>query len=121
MLYLKKLVKSFFLFIILFIILSFLTTLFYHFNILSNNIYKIFELIVPIISLFISTFFLGKQSEKKGWLEGLKLGGIIILVFLTLASFLYNQNFSLKLTIYYIILLLVAASGGMIGINQKKD
>lgn len=121
MTYLKSLIKALLVFIISFFILTLLTTLFYHFNIVSNNIYKILKLIVPVISLFISTFVLGKNSKKKGWLEGMKLGGITILLFLTLASFLYNEDFTLKLTIYYIILLLVSASGGMIGINHKKD
>ena len=119
--YLKNLSKSYLTFIISFFILTLLTTILYHLSIISNNIYKILELIVPIISLFISSFILGKKVEKKGWLEGLKLGGITILLFLTLASFLYNEEFTLKLTIYYIILLLVSASGGMIGINHKKN
>ncbi len=121
MFYIKKIVKSLIIFFLSTLFLSFLITLLYHFNIMSNSIYTIFKFITPLFSLFLSSFIFGKQAEKRGWLEGIKIGGIVVLIFLIISSFLLNQDFSIKMMLYYIILLLSSLVGGMVGINRKKD
>lgn len=121
MFYLKKILKSLGITFFVILITAFFLTLLYYFNIISSNIYNIFTLIIPIISLLIGSMFLGKKSDKKGWLEGLKLGSITILLFLCFASIIFKSNFSIKLSIYYIILLLISIVGGMIGINHRKE
>ncbi len=121
MFYIKKLIQTLGVFLISTMILVFLITLFYYFDVFSNNIYNIFKFIIPSLTLLISTILFGKQAEKKGWLEGIKIGGVVILLFLTLSSLVNGSDFSLRMMIYYIILLLISAVGGMIGINRKKD
>ena len=50
------------------LILTFILTLFSYFNIISDKVVSIFKIIIPIISLFIGGFFIGKKSLRKGWL-----------------------------------------------------
>lgn len=73
---------------------------------------------IPILAMFTSGYKIGKSSEKKGYLEGIKIGGIIILNFLVLVLLL--DKFSLKSLLYYLILLLTSILSSMIGINRKK-
>ncbi len=119
--YIKNLLKSLLLTVGLLLFLILILTLFYHFDIISNNIYSIFKLIIPLLSLFVGAFTLGKKVTKRGWLEGLKLGGILIFLFFTISSIFFEGGFTLKLVLYDIILLIVSILGGMIGINKKQD
>ena len=84
-----------------------------------NLIYNAFKLIIPILSLFFTTIAFSKKAINKGYLEGLKIGCLNIIVFIIITS-LTKQGFSLRMTIYFIILLITSALGGMIGINQKE-
>jgi len=96
----------------------FILTLVNYFNLLSPSVVSILKLIIPLISIFTSGYQLGKKSEKKGYLEGLKIGGLIILVFWVLILFLYE--FVWKSLLYYLILLLTSIFSSMLGINRKK-
>lgn len=62
---------------------------------------------------------IGRKSSKKGYLEGLKLGGIIILSLL-LINLLFIRTFSLSILMYYLIILASSIIGSMIGINIKR-
>lgn len=120
MTYIKNLLKALLFNSLLILLLSFILTILYHTNIISNSIYRISCFIIPSITLFITTFLLGKKATKKGWLEGLKLGSLTILIFLIITS-TTATNISLKISLYYFILLLVSITGAMIGINQKSE
>ena len=74
--YLKNLGLSFIYIISIILILTFITTIFSYFNILNDKITSIIKIIIPIVSMFIGGFWIGKKSIKKGFLEGLKLGAI---------------------------------------------
>ena len=93
-------------------------TLVNYFNILSNKVVSVIRFIVPMLSMFVSSYKLGKMSDKKGYLEGLKFGGIVVLVFIGLVIVL--DEFSLRSILYYGILLLIAVMGSMFGISRKK-
>lgn len=93
-------------------------TLINYFDIMGNKLVAVMRFIIPMIAMLISSYRLGKMSDKKGYLEGLKLGGIIILIFMVLVILL--DKFSFKSLLYYGILLLTAVMGSMIGINRKK-
>lgn len=102
------------------LILTFILTLFSYFNIIGDKTVSIFKIIIPIISLFIGGFFIGKKSLRKGWLEGLKLS-LIFLVFLVIFEYLaLNQSFDIKNILYYLILSISSIFGSMIGISKKK-
>lgn len=100
------------------IIGSFLLNILYYFNIVNENIFNILKMIIIIISLFISGILLGKKSKKKGWLEGLKLSGIVIFIILII-NLIFIKEFNLQTIIYYIIILLSCVFGSMLGINKK--
>lgn len=118
--YLKNLGISL-LFIISFIlVLTFIGTLFNYIGLFNNTVIKIVKVIIPILSMFIGGFVIGKRQGKNGWLEGLKLS-LIFLVILTLFNYLgLNASFSLKSWIYYIILIVSTIFGSILGVNKFK-
>ncbi|HIT38320.1 MAG TPA: TIGR04086 family membrane protein [Candidatus Onthousia faecipullorum] len=116
--YLKKIGKvSLFTFISI-IILGLLLNTLYYFDIISNNVYNIAKMIIVLVILFINALLLGKSSDKYGLVEGLKLGGIFLLIMVILKITL-NSSFDIRTLIYSIIVLLTTSVGAIIGINKK--
>ena len=93
-------------------------TALYHFDIISNNTYRIFKLILLLTNILVSGIILGKKAVNKGYLEGIKLGTFIIFLFL-FVTLLTEQEIKLKLLLYDAIIMITAILGGMIGINKK--
>ena len=114
----KNLLKSILYFFIFVLVTNIIITFFNYFNLLNSNIINLLKFITPVLGIFGISYYLGKKSVKKGYLEGLKLGSIIILVFLIISLIL--KSFGLKNLVYYLILLLISTLGSMIGINRKK-
>ncbi len=114
----KNLFHSFLFFFIVILISTLFLTLFHYFDIVGTNIISFLKKIIPIVTIFISGYKVGNNSEKKGYLEGIKIGGLIIMIFVILLLLL-NQ-FTLKSLLYYFILLLTSVLGSMVGINKKK-
>lgn len=119
MAYLKKLLKPFIYMLISLLIGTLLLTLINYIN--SGFIFKSLKLIIPIISMFIGGFMIGKRSIKKGWLEGIKIGLIFIFILVLYNLIILNNPFTLKTIIYYLILLSISVVGSMLGINKKID
>lgn len=113
--YLKSMLYS----LLSILISTILITIFNYFNILTRLPLKIIMLLIPIVSIFIGSYKIGKISNKKGYIEGLKYGLIWIIIILTIN--LISKNFTLISIIYYIILLLTSTLAGVIGINKKKN
>ena len=113
----RKILNSFSIFFIIILIGTFIITLLNYFNIMNNKIISIIRFIIPMISMIISSYKLGKTSEKKGYLEGLKFGSIIIFIFILFVILLDKLEF--KSIIYYGILLLTSIISSTIGINRK--
>lgn len=120
MLFLKKISKSLLLSIILFIILTFLMTLFNYIGLFNLKVLNISTYIIPFIVFFISAFMLGKKSLKKGYIEGLKLGFIEILLLFIFNFLTYDSGFKLDNIILYVIVIISSALGSMLGINKKN-
>lgn len=97
-----------------------LATTLYYFNIIGQNTYKVLKIIIILLNIFISSFILGKSAENKGYLEGIKLAVIVIPIFLIL-TILTNEVFKLRSLLYYTIITITSITGGMIGINKKKE
>lgn len=110
-----------FIYIISFLLgLTFISTLFNYINLFGNTFTNVVKVIIPIVSLFIGGFVIGKKTGKKGWLEGIKLS-LIFLIILTLFNYLaLDTSFSLKTLIYYFILVASTTFGSMIGVNKYK-
>lgn len=102
------------------LILSLITTILYYFNITGesfNNILKIFSFIITFI---LTGIYIGKNSTKKGWFEGIKISLITILIFLIL-SLVFKHSFNIWQIIYYLILSITITLGSIIGINFRKE
>ena len=103
------------------LLFTLLITVFNYFNIIGKKTVTIFEIIGPILTLFIGGFLIGKKSQKKGWLEGLKLA-LFFLVLIILFNYLGLKNhLEMKNLIYYLILTITCMFGGMIGINKSEQ
>lgn len=100
--------------------LTFIFTLLNYIGLLNNTAINIIKIIIPIVSMFIGGFIIGKKTGKKGWLEGLKLS-LIFLVILTLFNYLgLKSTLSLKVIIYYLILIISTMFGSIVGVNKYK-
>lgn len=119
--YLKKIGISLgYTFAILLVSLFFIVLLHY-FNILGTKTASVFKLIALIASLFVGGYINGKRSNQNGWLEGLKMSIILILLFLLLGVTLTKVSFCLKSVLFYILILGITTFGSMVGINKRVD
>lgn len=119
--YLKSITKAIGIMVLMLLISTLFITLFHYFNIIGKKFVTILEIVVPILTLFIGGFLIGKTSEKKGWLEGLKLA-FIFLILMILFNYLGLRNhLEIKNLIYYLILVISSMFGSMIGINKNNQ
>lgn len=115
---LKKLFLAMGKFFIILLISTLLLTIIHYFNWLKPEIIGIIKFLIPIISIFIASFWLGRECEKKGYLEGLKLGVVIVFVFWVIVFLL--DKVSMNSFVYYLILILTSILSSMVGINRKS-
>lgn len=80
---------------------------------------KIIKILIPIISILISTIILGKNTKSKAYLEGLKFTSIYVIISIII-SLITKNPFTFKLIICYLLQLLSGIVGSMIGINITK-
>lgn len=118
--YLKNLGFSFIYIISSLLILTFFITILSYLNIMGDKVISIFKIIIPIISLLIGGFYIGKRSNKKGFIEGIKLGLIFSIILIIFNFLALNNSFKLKYLLFYLILIISSTLGSMIGINRKK-
>lgn len=114
----KNYLNSILYFISIILIGTIFITLFHYFSIFSLSLIRILKMILAIVAIFVSSFILGKKCSKKGYLEGLKFGGIILILLLIMN--LIFHSLSLKSIIFFIIILITSVLGSMIGINRNK-
>ena len=101
------------------IFLSIISSLTYYFDILSDSVYNIIKLVVPVLSIVIAGIYLGHNSKEKGWLQGIKFASIFILLLFMISFLIFNNGISLKSLIYYLILLFTSTISSMLGILNK--
>ena len=116
--YLKNLGKSLLITIIIMFVLTFICTLLNYFDIINSKYLSIFKIIIPLFSLGVGGFFLGRKSNKKGFLEGLKFGFIVTILIL-IFNLIFGFNLTIKDLIFYLALILSSMFGSMLGINTK--
>ena len=115
----RKLLKFMGEFFILLLIGALIFTLLDYFSLINIKIVSILKFIYPLFGLFLISYRLGRCSFKKGYIEGLKMGGMIIFIF-TIFTLLFSK-YQIKILLYDMILLLTSTLGSMIGINRKKN
>ena len=112
----KKYLISYGILLSLIIILTAILSTINYFMILPINVFKI---IIPIISLFISSIILGRGIKEKGYIQGLKFSSIY-LIFVTIIKIIFHTGINLKIMIMYLLFVFSSVVGSMIGINLKK-
>lgn len=105
----------------LILIFSFFINLLNYYDLLSANLYKISLVLLVALSIFVSAFILGKNTKEKGYLEGIKFGILIVLIMSIISYLAFDNNITIKSIIYYLILLITSATGSAFGINNKKE
>jgi putative membrane protein (TIGR04086 family) len=96
-----------------------LLTIIHYFNLIGDKTTDIIKLVIAIISIGAGGFIVGQSSNKKGWLSGLKLAGMIIILFF-LMTIIFRLGLSTKNLIYYLIIIASSTIGSMIGISTKE-
>ena len=113
----KKYLKSYLYLLGLIIILTIIISLMN--SLLSKN-FTIIKIIVPIISMLVSSTFLGKSIKEKAYLEGIKFSTIYIII-VTISKLIMKESFNYKVIIMYFLLIFAGVIGSMVGINLKKN
>lgn len=114
---LKNYLKSYAYLFIFILILTIILSVINYFLIIPTKVIKI---LIPIISIIISTIILGKNTKSKAYLEGLKFTSVYIILSIIVSIITKNQ-FNFKLILCYFLLLLSGIIGSMIGINLNKN
>lgn len=102
------------------LILNIILSLFDYFNIIGSSVSNYLKLFMIAVSMLIGGIYIGSKTSKKGWLEGLKIGLGIIVLFFIVSYLAFDQGMTIKTIIYYFILLSSSVLGSMIGINKRK-
>ena len=102
------------------LLLNLIISILYYFNLINSNIINYLKLLIVALSMLIGGFTIGKESDQKGWLEGIKIATLIIIIFFIISYLGFDQGINIKTIIYYFILICSSTLGGLIGINKKK-
>lgn len=106
-------------FLLVVAVFAIILTIFNYYDIVTNKLFKVIKVLIPSLALFIGGYKVGNNANKKGYVEGIKLS-LIVIVLLFMFSYLgFNASFSISLILYYIILIISSMLGAMIGINKK--
>ena len=100
--YLKALI---YIFIPIFVFNIFISIL-YYFDVIGNGMIQYIKLFTVAISMLIGGIYIGNKASKKGWLEGMKVGLIVLFLLFLIRYLAFYQGINLKTIIYYFILLI---------------
>ena len=115
----KKYLIATLLFTGIIVILSLITTILYHNDIINSKIVKVVELITLFISSVVSGLYIGLKSINKGYINGLILGGIITAILLLL-NVIITRNITIISILIYLIMIVIITSSSILGINKRK-
>ena len=118
MTYIKNYLKHLILTIIPILVLLFIITIPYYFNLINTNTYNFFKLLIITLSILINSIFLGRKTKNKRYLVGIKFGLLITTILLILTLIL--SKFEIKNLIYYLIIIATSTLGSIFGGNKKK-
>ena len=122
--FLNNFAKAFCYGISVLLVSTIIITILSYFNVLSSNLVNIFMIINLCLATVIGGLKIGANSVNKGWLEGLKFGILFCIIILLFNWLGIGSAFSLLNIISYVIIIVTAIIGSMIGINlkiEKKD
>jgi len=85
----------------------------------NSTITNLILFIYNLIIFFIMGLKMGKKCASKGYLAGLKIGLVLILILFIINLITIRKIFNITTIIYYLVLILSSITGGMLGINKK--
>lgn len=103
------------------IVFSFFISTLNYFDIIGKGLINVFQIIAVIVSMFIGGFYVGKNSSNKGYLQGLKIGGIALTILFLLNYLGFGNGFSLEILLFYLIVMVSVITGSVVGINKNKQ
>lgn len=119
--YIKNIFISAFVSIIFIFVLTFLLTIFNYFNFINDGFLSFFQILNLSLSIFVGSFLIGKNSLKKGWLEGIKFGFFLLVIMFLINYLIFEVHIGFKFILFNIIILVVSMFGGMVGISFRKE
>lgn len=102
------------------LIFTILLSIFQYMGWMSSKFSHILSLMFILLLCFILGIFSGKNATNKGYIEGLKISGFIILFLLFLQVIFFQSGFPIQRILYYVLIIISTIIGAMIGINKKK-
>ena len=106
-------------FLLVVAVFAIILTIFNYYDIVTSKLFKIIKVLIPSLALFIGGYKVGNSANKKGYIEGIKLSLIIIVMPFMFSYLGFNVTFNVSLILYYIILIISSMLGAMVGINKK--
>lgn len=94
-------------------------SLLHYLNLIKLNMIGTINFVFISILMFALGVIMGKKALKKGYIEGLRVGGMTI-ASLFIMNILFARYFDLHIVLYYLVILASSTIGSMIGINLKR-
>lgn len=108
---------------ILGLISTFISMMFFAAILLFFNIDRTYSVPFATVSLAVGSFvasrFAAKKIGEKGYITGLVMGFVVFAI-ITVISLVFGNGFSLNTLFHFIIILLSALTGGIVGVNTNK-
>jgi len=104
---------------IIFIIVIALATSLINLTGINSNITNKVSIILTALSFFIVSGLASKSSNEKGYILGIKLGLIFVLLMALINLIFFKSSFNIDRIIYYSILIISGILGGSFGKNLK--
>lgn len=99
---------------------SLIISLFYYL-LFSTKVVNIVSFVYMTLLFFTFGYKTGTKAENRGFVAGLKIGLLLLLVLIFFNLIFYQTSFKLIRVIYYLVLLFASVVGATIGINRKKE
>ncbi|MBQ6841288.1 MAG: DUF3792 family protein [Bacilli bacterium] len=88
---------------------------------MNSSLSKIIILIINLALFFIYGLSRGKVTHKKGLIEGLITGGILVAILFVISLIFFHSAISIATIFYYLALIFATIVGATVGKNTKKD
>lgn len=89
-----------------------------YFTHMSEGIIPTIVIIVYLVSIIVAGFYVARNTQSKGWLNG-GIAGVFYIVILIILSYFFLPDFNLSLPLIGKLVLgfIIGAIGGIIGVN----
>lgn len=86
---------------------------------LNTNLINKLSVILTALSFFIISAMASKNFKEKGYILGIKLGVLFVVLMILINLIFFKSGFNIDRIIYYIILVFSSILGGSFGKNLK--